>query len=704
MNKLAIITAYELAGFPLIPLKGKSPKGRNWQKTPVGKHTPEQLSMGNYGVVLRETDLVIDVDPRNFKPGDKPVSRLFADLKISAPKSFTVRTGGGGLHIYLTIPAGFECVNDLELYPGVEFKSVGRQVVGPGSTHPDTGVEYTALSGSVDIRVPAPQELLDLIKRPALTPVSDTGTGVFVDDAATQARFESYLKSSAEPSIQGKNGDLNAFKTAAHGRDLGLSPTIAYQLMSVHWNPKCEPPWEDDELRAKISNAYKYAEGKVGSSHPAADFTALPVDPAAGNAEGAGGVRFEMTEKGGLKKSFVNLLAFLKSEKYGLSGIFGLNEFTARVEFSKPAPWHNGVLPRHRTVGDNDLKMLKGFLAVKCKFEMPMGTIEEAVVVTAFANKFHPIRDYLNALVWDKTPRLNTWLQDYCGAPEDDYTRAVSRKVICAAVLRVFMPGCKFDHALVLEGEQGIGKSAICAILGGDWSGDFTVDPHNKDTIQIMQGKWIIELAELEITRRADSDALKAFISRQVDTARLAYGRLTAEFPRQSIFIATKNPGADGTYLKDDTGNRRWWPVFLAPKGGSVDFKGLSAVRDQIFAEALALVMQPRGERLDMDTKELKSAAREIVKSRHAEHEWTERIATWIEALPADRAFLTARDIFLDAMGGTEARLDRRASMAIATVMKTVGWEPTVKRFGTRLARGYQRPDIDPAAALGDIA
>lgn len=699
-NKLAAMRALEAAGFPLIPVcspeahqhsgklctsPGKSPTVAGWVAAKPGQFAPEDLN-GNYGVVLGPRDLVIDIDPRNFKPGDKPVSRLFADLKISAPKSFTVKSGGGGLHIYLAIPEGFVCVNDLKAYPGVEFKSAGRQVVGPGSIHAASQKIYSIASGSPDIRAEAPPELLALIKAPEKSDLeTKPGTGKYIDDSATQERFASHLETAA-PSIQGQNGDLTAFKTAAHGRDLGLSPKVCLDIMLALWNPKCQPPWDASELQSKVEHAYKYASGEVGASHPASDFTPIPKPPVSDQ-----DIKWNM--KGSfVVKDFMNLLNYLKAPAKGLAQVFGFNEFTARVEFARPAPWHKGIMPRHRTVNDNDLKLLKGYLAVECKFEMPVGSIEEAVCIVANENKFHPIREYLNSLTWDKTPRLDKWLHDYCGAADDDYTRAVSRKVLVAAVMRVFKPGCQFDHALVLEGDQGIGKSSVCRILGGEFSGDFAIDPHSKDTIQLMQGKWIIELAELEVARRSDSDALKAFISRQVDTARLAYGRLASEFPRQSILVATKNPGADGTYLKDDTGNRRWWPVALKPKSGMIDFRGLKDARNQLFAEAMHYAQ--KGERLDMDTNELKSAAKAIVKERHADHAWTERIGTWLDALPADREFLTAREIFIDAMGGVDKQLDARAYSAIAGVMKTLGWKGLVKRVGTRTTRGYQRPPV----------
>jgi predicted P-loop ATPase len=258
----------------------------------------------------------------------------------------------------------------------------------------------------------------------------------------------------------------------------------------------------------------------------------------------------------------------------------------------------------------------------------------------------------------------------------------------------------KFDHVLVLMGPQRIGKSTVCAILGGPFYGDFPVDPHSKDTIQSMQGKWVLELAEMEVTKRAETDALKAFISRSTDKARLAYGRLAAEFPRQCIFIATKNPGPDGTFLKDDTGNSRWWPVEIHPSGGLVDFKGLQAARDQLFAEAVIMTTE-KGEKLYMDIPALKKAADAAAGDRHADDPWTERIAAWISELDKTATgagkpkcdFLTSRQVFVDAMGGIDKQFDRKSQLSIAKVLRSLGWTPLVKRFVDRTdpVRGYTR-------------
>jgi predicted P-loop ATPase len=336
---------------------------------------------------------------------------------------------------------------------------------------------------------------------------------------------------------------------------------------------------------------------------------------------------------------------------------------------------------------------------------MPIGIIEEAVAVAAQDNKFHPVREYLMGLKWDGVKRLDTWLQKYVGVVDSQYTRAVGRKMLCAAVARVLKPGCVYHHVVVLEGPQAAGKSQLCKALGGEWAADFNVDPHNKDTVDSMQGKWIVEMAEMSVLSRTEMSALKAFITRSEDRIRQAYGRLTRNFPRQCIFIGTINPEADGAYLTDSTGNRRFWPV---ETGAKIDFNGVKAVRNQLFAEAIEAVKG--GEQIYMDNIGLEEEARTVVGARHAEHPWTERIDAWLtDPVPGQgsgvgREFVTAREVYIDALGGIDKQLSRRDVVAIANVMRALGWETGTKRVGGRVVRGYEKGKTAPVAdALDDL-
>ena len=452
------------------------------------------------------------------------------------------------------------------------------------------------------------------------------------------------------------------------------------------WNPRRESRKTPEEMREKVIHAYKYASGPLGGAHPAAVFSPITGAQATSPAVEKFEEDWVQTPQGKIIKCFKNLMLYLRCPRYGIAGVFAFNEFTNRVEFANPAPWHRGETAHlHTSISDDDLALLKGYLANRMGYEASIEDILRAITNVAYHNRFHPVREYLTGLKWDGVKRLDFWLRDYLGAEDTAYVRACARKTLCAAVMRVMRPAIKFDHVLVLEGEQDIGKSTAVEILGGRWATDAPVDPHSRDTVDMMVGRWIIEMAEMEVTRRSDEEALKAFIVRKTDLARLAYARKTCEFKRQSIFIATKNPKADGTYLTDPTGNRRWWPVRCT----HVAFAGLKGARDMLFAEAVQVAPK---EKLFMETAELKSAAKAEAAQRYAEHEWTERIAGWLHERPA-LTFVTARDVFIDAMRGDDAKLDRKACLAIAQCLRLAGWERKVEWHGGRARiRTYSRP------------
>lgn len=741
MTREDCIRAYVAAGYTLIPLcdpkqphdhisngkwkpcktPGKVPDISGWRKAKPGDYDDGNLK-GNYGVVLHETDLVIDNDPRRHVDGVDSLARLLSDIG-GGVATYVVFTGGGGHHIYYRIPAGTAVPASLSEYPGIDFKTVGGQVVGPGSRH-HSGNLYTVKGNHHPGTVAqAPQGLLDLFARSSsakpkkeVAPRETKETPKANDSDSNKQRFTNFLKT-AKLAIDGQGGDNLTYRTAAVGHDLGLSEDATCALMARHWNERCSPPWEEDELRAKVAHAYRYARGAIGNKNVETQFT--PIEDARTQVdlgEFGNGEPVTKEEKlwwtrnaaGKILKCFGNTCTYLAHPDYGLRGIFGFNQFAQRVEFLKPGPWHNGDKPkRGAPVQDSDLARMRAYLAQKEGYDAANQDLVDAMVDQAHKRKFHPVREYLAGLTWDKTPRIDQWLIDYCGAEDDEhgFVRAVSRKVLCAAVARAFVPGIKFDYVLVMEGAQGLGKSSICNILGGEWFADFKMNAGEKDTVQMMQGKWIVEMADLHVARQTDLDTLKSFLTRQVDQARFAYGRLAGEYPRQGIFIATYNPGPDGTYLKDDTGNRRWWPVRchgVPPGSKHFDFRGLSAVRDQLFAEALS--KWRGGERLYMDTTALDTAATKAQAERHAEAPWAERVGQWIAEqdlnVQTRAEFYTSRDIWVNAMQGLDSRFGRREQLECARAMKELGWSQGFKQSGLdKTVRGYWRP----LAAKGSI-
>ena len=197
-------------------------------------------------------------------------------------------------------------------------------------------------------------------------------------------------------------------------------------------------------------------------------------------------------------------------------------------------------------------------------------------------NAFHPVCDYLDSLRWDGTPRLDTWLVDFAGAEDSDYVRAVGTLLLIAAVRRVRRPGVKFDELVVFESPQGTNKSSALAALCPDenwFSDDLPLNSDAQRVIERTKGKWLVEAGELSGMRRGDIEHLKSFLSRQKETARLAYGRTPTTRPRHFVVVGTTN---DDKYLRDTTGNRRFWPVRVA----GFYLPALRRNRDQLWAEA----------------------------------------------------------------------------------------------------------------------
>ena len=207
------------------------------------------------------------------------------------------------------------------------------------------------------------------------------------------------------------------------------------------------------------------------------------------------------------------------------------------------------------------------------------------LAVVAAERIYHPIKDYFAGLTWDGVPRLDSLLIDYCGAEDTPYTRAVTRKTLCAAVARVYEPGRKFDSILVLSGPQGIGKSTFFAKLGGAWYSDSLAisDMKDKTAAEKLQGYWILELGELAGIKKVDVETVKSFVTRVDDKYRQAYGMVVESHPRSCIIVGTTN--SESGFLRDITGNRRFWPVQVSEHGSHHPWD-LEEI-DQVWAEAI---------------------------------------------------------------------------------------------------------------------
>ena len=264
--------------------------------------------------------------------------------------------------------------------------------------------------------------------------------------------------------------------------------------------------------------------------------------------------KLKRTKQGIPESDVYNCLLILECDPE-LKGKVGLDEFAHRLTVLGDLPWRTKNSSLYWT--DTDDACLRNYFATKFRIK-GKGIIDDALQEVTQDNKFHPVRDYLQGIKWDGECRVDELFIKYLGAEDTPYVRAATRKWLCGAVARVMHPGIKFDTAIVLYGSQGLGKSLILEKLGKSWFNNSLVDIKTKDTMEQIQGSWVIELGELAPTFKNENEIVKAFISRASDRFRSPYGRRTEEYPRQCVFAGSTN---NLMFLKDRTGNRRFWPI-----------------------------------------------------------------------------------------------------------------------------------------------
>lgn len=287
----------------------------------------------------------------------------------------------------------------------------------------------------------------------------------------------------------------------------------------------------------------------------------------------------ELDKQGKVKDTMANIAAIVSHDENLKSIVY--NEFKGCIDVIGPLPWKQ-VKPGFN---DSDVANAKLYFERIYGIWSPTKFKDALLAVVAAERIYHPIKNYFAGLSWDGVPRLDSLLIDYCGAEDNPYTRAVTRKTLCAAVARVYEPGRKFDSILVLSGPQGIGKSTFFAKLGGAWYSDSLAisDMKDKTAAEKLQGYWILELGELAGIKKVDVETVKSFVTRVDDKYRQAYGMVVESHPRSCIIVGTTN--SESGFLRDITGNRRFWPVQVSEHGSHHPWD-LEEI-DQVWAEAI---------------------------------------------------------------------------------------------------------------------
>ena len=308
--------------------------------------------------------------------------------------------------------------------------------------------------------------------------------------------------------------------------------------------------------------------------------------------------KLELNRQGEVKDTLGNIVTIIRYDQNLQSIVY--NEFKDCIDVIGPLPWKQ-VKPGWN---DADLANAKVYFEKVYGIWSPAKFKDALLAVVSSERLYHPIKEYFAPLVWDQVPRIDTLLIDYFGADDTPYTRAVIRKTLVAAVARIYEPGIKFDSILVLSGPQGMGKSTFFSVLGKKWFSDSLSisDMKDKTAAEKLLGNWLLEISEMNGIRKTEVETVKSFVTRQDDKFRQAYGVNVESHPRQCVIVGSTN--SESGFLRDVTGNRRFWPVHV-PGTGKYHPWELDCV-DQIWAEAIQLYKE--GEELFLKGKEAEEA------------------------------------------------------------------------------------------------
>lgn len=546
--------AFALAvnGYSVMPVGlDKKPLLRSWKEYQSKRPTDEQITAwwkqfpeANIGIVTGKVSgiTVVDLDVKDgvlLTPLDK------------FPKTFTVRTGNGGYHLYyqyqpgLTISAGA-----YPQYPGVDMRSDGGFVVGPFSQTKYKDAEGRAKGGTYEIisNIPAAPFPAHLFPKPrerrALHSMIGVSTGGRNDSIASFAG--KLLQSSAEKEWESE-----------------VWPAVERA------NATYSPPLKSRELRTTFESIMKKEAERRGKLiispiQAKGDGTATDPDAPAEDVE----IAIRKNKAGIAYKDMANVLAVLAAHPYYRDTI-RYNEFKQEIEY------------RGKPLEEGDLVKIQYFMQTDAELH---GINKEAVhaAIQHYANQhsYDEAQEWIRKLEWDGVKRLGTWVSRATGVTDDPYHAGIGSQWFAGLIRRLMVPGSTFDYVLVMVGPQGIGKTSLFRIIGGPWYKSYTGAMDNKDFYLALRGAAIVDLDEGAALSRSDAIKIKSIITETHDEYRAPYDRVMKKYPRRFVFSMSTN---DTEPFRDVTGNRRYWTI---DGERQIDFKWLEENRSQLFAEA----------------------------------------------------------------------------------------------------------------------
>lgn len=591
------------------------------------------------------------------------------------PKTPTATTGDG-FHHYFEHP-GTEPIKSGALRKGLDIKADGGMTIAAPSHH-KSGRQYRWLPG-LSIHecelAPIPAALLAMIAEGAtkISKISSAAghrSAISPGDAVEEGGRHSFLVSQA--------GRLRRQRL---DRD-----ELELRLLELN-NMSCVPPLEEDEVRQIAKDMAAKPPGPLTKRNAPALLRA---------SEGAAPWHSSLitSDKGALESNIANVTTILGNDDRW-TGVLAFDEFAHAMVKQMAAPWHEHDRPFGEPASepeawkDEDTTRTSAWLAREYGVHVSAEVVYRALKVVSERHPKHPIRDYLEQLTWDGVPRVGTWLATYLGVDDNPYARQVGRYWLISAIARVMKPGCKVDHVLILEGPQGHKKSTALRVLAGDqYFIDTPFDIGNKDAFMQIRMAWIVELAELSTLSRAEAARAKQFFTSGVDVYRPPYGHQVVKVPRHQVFAGTVN---EQEYLKDDTGNRRYWPVPV----GEVDVDGLSRDRDQIWAEALDLWR--RGEVWYPITETEHALCHAEQEKRLITDPWVPIIEAWLASNHARP--VTTVDVLGNALNISNSAVNRTQNVRVGIILRQLGG----KRRQARLPGGQRGWVYDMPSVIDDL-
>ena len=384
-----------------------------------------------------------------------------------------------------------------------------------------------------------------------------------------------------------------------------------------------------------------------------------------------------ISDNGVVSPSYRNCLVIIENDPH-LKKCVAENDFTGSQmkvrEFGGDA-----IQPREW--GKKEDSYVREYLEATYRVVFSPMVIRDALIGAAVKNSFHPVRDWLSGLEWDGVKRAETLFIDFLGCADNAYTRAACRKMLSAAVARVFRPGTKYDNVVILEGKQGGGKSTFWRILSNEWFCELETF-EAKTAAEIIQGCWLGEIPELESLPRFGSDRTKAFLSKCSDRYREAYAVRAQDRPRQCIFVGSTN---NDEYLQDRTGNRRYLPIKISKsEQDPVDFATLKKAVPQVWAEVMTWELVGL-EPLFMDTPELQKIAGEEQHNRLSADDWEGIVLKWMDEKGVEETCVA--QVWAECLEGDTVKLDFKDRRRIGTILRSIGLEAC----GVRTHKDYGR-------------